>query len=98
MFYSSTYFDGNCLCDSCAEKKRKTPPQSSAATPTEQHHPTTNTSEQTTAPPAVLKLNSPAFVEPMYYEWPLQTGSGGVHDKGIEILDAIRWVCDDGRN
>lgn len=42
-----------------------------------------------------LKLNSPAYVEPMFYKWPLQTGSGGVHDSGIEILDAIRWVCDD---
>lgn len=43
-----------------------------------------------------LKLNSPAHVEPMYYKWPLQTGSGAErHDSGIEILDTIRWVCDD---
>lgn len=42
-----------------------------------------------------LKLNSPANVEPMFYKWPLQTGSGAAHDNGIEILDAIRWVCED---
>lgn len=42
-----------------------------------------------------LKLNSPAYVEPMFYRWPLQTGSGAAHDSGIEILDAIRWVCED---
>lgn len=42
-----------------------------------------------------LKLNSPAYVEPMFYGWPLQTGSGAAHDNGIEILDAIRWVCED---
>lgn len=43
-----------------------------------------------------LKLNSPAYVEPMFYKWPLQTGSvGATHDSGIEILDAIRWVCED---
>lgn len=42
-----------------------------------------------------LKLNSPAYVEPLFYRWPLQTGSGAAHDSGIEILDAIRWVCED---
>lgn len=42
-----------------------------------------------------LKLNSPAYVEPFFYKWPLQTGSGAAHDSGIEILDAIRWVCED---
>lgn len=43
-----------------------------------------------------LKLNSPAYVEPMFYKWPLQTGAvGATHDSGIEILDAIRWVCED---
>lgn len=32
----------------------------------------------------------------MYYKWPLQTGSGAEkHDSGIEILDTIRWVCED---
>lgn len=42
-----------------------------------------------------LKLNSPAYVEAFYYGWPLQTGSGAVHDSGIEILESIRWVCED---
>lgn len=43
-----------------------------------------------------LKLNSPAGVEPMTYSWPLQTGSGSdVHDNGIDIMDTIKWVCDD---
>lgn len=43
-----------------------------------------------------LKLNSPSYVDPMYYKWPLQTGSGVErHDSGIEILDTIRMVCED---
>lgn len=43
-----------------------------------------------------LRLNSPAYVEPMFYKWPLQTGAGvDLHDNGIEILDTIKWVCDD---
>lgn len=45
-----------------------------------------------------LKLNSPAGVdvEPMRYKWPLQTGSGSdLHDSGVDIIDTIRWVCDD---
>lgn len=43
-----------------------------------------------------LRLNSPAYVEPMFYKWPLQTGSGAeLHDNGIEILETIRWVCED---
>lgn len=43
-----------------------------------------------------LKLSSPAGVEPMTYSWPLQTGSGSdVHDNGMDILDTIKWVCDD---
>lgn len=40
-------------------------------------------------------MNSPAYVDAIYYKWPLQTGSGAAHDSGIEILDAIRWVCED---
>lgn len=43
-----------------------------------------------------IQLKSPAYAEPMCYKWPLQTGSGAEkHDSGIEILDTIRWVCDD---
>lgn len=43
-----------------------------------------------------LKLSSPAGTEPMTYSWPLQTGSGSdVHDNGMDILDTIKWVCDD---
>lgn len=43
-----------------------------------------------------IKLNSPAGVEPMVYKWPLQTGSGAEkHDSGLEIIDTIRWVCED---
>lgn len=43
-----------------------------------------------------LKLNSPAGMEPIAYSWPLQTGSGsGRHDSGVEILETIKWVCDD---
>lgn len=43
-----------------------------------------------------LKLSSPAGVEPMTYSWPLRTGSGqDVHDNGMDIMDTIRWVCDD---
>lgn len=36
-----------------------------------------------------LKINSPAGVDPMFYSWPLQTGSG------VDILDTIKWVCED---
>lgn len=43
-----------------------------------------------------IQLKSPAYAEPMYYKWPLQTGSGAEkHDSGVEILDTIRWVCED---
>ncbi|KAG4077343.1 hypothetical protein HA402_009744 [Bradysia odoriphaga] len=45
-----------------------------------------------------LKLNSPAGVdvEPMRYKWPLQSGSGSdLHDSGVDIIDTIRWVCED---
>lgn len=43
-----------------------------------------------------IKLNSPAYADPMYYKWPLQTGSGAEkHDSGIEILETIRCVCKD---
>ena len=43
-----------------------------------------------------LKLNSPAGVDPMVYPWPLQTGSGSdIHDNGMDIMDTIKWVCND---
>lgn len=43
-----------------------------------------------------IKVHSPAGMEPMSYKWPLQTGSGAErHDGGIEILDTIKWVCED---
>ncbi|XP_031616788.1 histone-lysine N-methyltransferase, H3 lysine-79 specific-like [Contarinia nasturtii] len=44
----------------------------------------------TSATPRLI-LKSPAYVEPMYYSWPLQTGP----DDSVEILDVIRWVCKD---
>lgn len=54
------------------------------------------TRKMATSQHPALKLNSPAVnVEPLYYRWPLQTGSGAAHDNGIEILDAIRHVCED---
>lgn len=43
-----------------------------------------------------LKLNSPAGADALTYKWPLQTGSGSdKHDSGLDIVDTIRWVCDD---
>lgn len=43
-----------------------------------------------------LKLSSPAGSEPILYAWPLQTGTGSdKHDNGIDILDTIKWVCED---
>lgn len=43
-----------------------------------------------------LLLHSPAGAPPMSYKWPLQMGSGADrHDNGIEILDTIKWVCED---
>lgn len=43
-----------------------------------------------------IKVHSPAGMEAMSYKWPLQTGSGAErHDSGIEILETIKWVCED---
>lgn len=43
-----------------------------------------------------LKLNSPAGADALTYKWPLQTGTGSdKHDSGLDIVDTIRWVCDD---
>lgn len=49
-----------------------------------------------TIPQKELKLNSPAGSEFMSYSWPLQTGSGSdAHDGGVDIVDTIKWVCED---
>lgn len=43
-----------------------------------------------------LKLHSPAGVEPIVYHWPLTSGSGAdKHDGAYEIVETIRWVCED---
>lgn len=43
-----------------------------------------------------ILLKSPAAAEPMSYSWPLQSGTGSdMHDNGIDIMDTIRWVCED---
>ncbi|CAH0562233.1 unnamed protein product [Brassicogethes aeneus] len=43
-----------------------------------------------------LKLHSPAGAEPMLYTWPLTSGRGNdKHDGAIEIVETIRWVCED---
>jgi H3 lysine-79-specific histone-lysine N-methyltransferase len=40
-----------------------------------------------------LKLHSPAGAEPAVYTWPLQSMDG--RDGAHEIIDTIRWVCED---
>ncbi|XP_064120922.1 histone-lysine N-methyltransferase, H3 lysine-79 specific-like isoform X5 [Macrobrachium nipponense] len=43
-----------------------------------------------------LKLHSPAGVDPIVYHWPLTSGSGAdKHDGAYEIVETIRWVCED---
>ncbi|XP_041975619.1 histone-lysine N-methyltransferase, H3 lysine-79 specific isoform X2 [Aricia agestis] len=43
-----------------------------------------------------LRLHSPAGAEPVVYTWPLTSGHGSdKHDGAIEIVETIRWVCDD---
>lgn len=43
-----------------------------------------------------FKLNSPAGAEPFTYRWPLITGTGtDRHDQGADIIDTVRWVCDE---
>ncbi|XP_047483083.1 histone-lysine N-methyltransferase, H3 lysine-79 specific-like isoform X6 [Penaeus chinensis] len=43
-----------------------------------------------------LKLHSPAGVEPIIFHWPLTSGSGAdKHDGAYEIVETIRWVCED---
>ncbi|XP_050024205.2 uncharacterized protein gpp isoform X1 [Dermacentor andersoni] len=40
-----------------------------------------------------LRLHSPAGAEPAVYPWPLSTSDK--HDGAIEIVETIRWVCED---
>uniref|UniRef100_A0A182LT32 Histone-lysine N-methyltransferase, H3 lysine-79 specific n=1 Tax=Anopheles culicifacies TaxID=139723 RepID=A0A182LT32_9DIPT len=40
-----------------------------------------------------LKLQSPAGAEPFLYNWPFSIGTG--HDSGIELIENVRWVCED---
>ncbi|XP_058821838.1 histone-lysine N-methyltransferase, H3 lysine-79 specific [Topomyia yanbarensis] len=40
-----------------------------------------------------LKLQSPAGAEPFLYNWPFSIGGG--HDHGIELIENVRWVCED---
>ena len=48
-----------------------------------------------------LRLKSVAGAPDMVYSWPLTVGKGSVkkgedeHDQAVEILDTIRWVCED---
>ncbi|XP_055387749.1 histone-lysine N-methyltransferase, H3 lysine-79 specific isoform X2 [Condylostylus longicornis] len=43
-----------------------------------------------------LILHSPAGAEVIRYPWPLQIGSGSdKHDNGIDIIETIRFVCED---
>ncbi|XP_069960923.1 histone-lysine N-methyltransferase, H3 lysine-79 specific isoform X8 [Cherax quadricarinatus] len=43
-----------------------------------------------------LKLHSPAGVEAIIFHWPLTSGSGAdKHDGAYEIVETIRWVCED---
>ncbi|XP_071522598.1 histone-lysine N-methyltransferase, H3 lysine-79 specific isoform X2 [Panulirus ornatus] len=46
--------------------------------------------------PLDLKLHSPAGVEAITFQWPLTSGSGSdKHDGAYEIVETIRWVCED---
>ncbi|XP_067129962.1 uncharacterized protein [Centruroides vittatus] len=40
-----------------------------------------------------LRLHSPSGREPAVYQWPLSASDK--HDGAIEIVDTIRWVCED---
>lgn len=43
-----------------------------------------------------LEIHSPIGVEPFSYSWPLITGNGpDKHDAGQDIIDTIRWVCEE---
>ncbi|XP_022254215.1 histone-lysine N-methyltransferase, H3 lysine-79 specific-like, partial [Limulus polyphemus] len=40
-----------------------------------------------------LRLHSPAGAEPVIYDWPLSISDR--YDEAAEIIDTIRWVCED---
>jgi len=40
-----------------------------------------------------LKLHSPAGSDPVCYAWPLVITN--TRDESVEIIDSIRWVCED---
>ncbi|CAH1243369.1 DOT1L [Branchiostoma lanceolatum] len=40
-----------------------------------------------------LRLKSPAGAEPAIYHWPLQSDNN--RDEALEIIETIRWVCED---
>ncbi|XP_076042508.1 DOT1 like histone lysine methyltransferase grappa [Oratosquilla oratoria] len=43
-----------------------------------------------------LKLHSPSGVEPIVFHWPLTSGYGAdKHDGAYELVETIRWVCED---
>ncbi|PNF35512.1 hypothetical protein B7P43_G04129 [Cryptotermes secundus] len=43
-----------------------------------------------------LRLHSPAGAEAVVYQWPLTVGTGSdKHDGALEIVETIRWVCED---
>ncbi|XP_062554766.1 histone-lysine N-methyltransferase, H3 lysine-79 specific isoform X2 [Armigeres subalbatus] len=41
-----------------------------------------------------LKLQSPAGAEPFLYNWPFSIG-GGSDNGGSELIENVRWVCED---
>lgn len=45
------------------------------------------------AEPRLLKLQSPAYGDPIFYKWPLVITKK--HDEATEIVDTIRLVCED---
>ena len=43
-----------------------------------------------------LLLRSPAGADVITYSWPLQSGTGSdKHDNGVDIIETIRFVCED---
>ncbi|XP_018022161.1 histone-lysine N-methyltransferase, H3 lysine-79 specific isoform X2 [Hyalella azteca] len=42
-----------------------------------------------------LKLHSPAGVEPFVFTWPLSTSGSDKNDGAYDIVETIRWVCED---
>ncbi|KAF6216003.1 hypothetical protein GE061_000340 [Apolygus lucorum] len=57
---------------------------------------TTTSSSTSSTSPMELKLHSPVGAEAVVYTWPLTSGRGSdKHDGALEIVDTIRWVCED---